>query len=92
MHIKKAQDYQPKAEDQPLFEQVAETIEAVANREDVLRSQKIEVALAALYMFARPYADYPFTPGFVEGITLIDQLSPGGKLELASTLIEQARS
>lgn len=30
-----------------------------------------------------------FTPGFVEGITLLDKLSPGGKLELARTLMEE---
>ncbi len=89
MHLKKLEDYQSIEGDRALMGEINQSIEAVANLENVIRSQKVEVALAALFMFARPYSEYPFTPRFVEGIEIIDKLSPGGKLELACCLLKE---
>jgi hypothetical protein len=89
MHLKKLEDYQSVPEDRALFDEIDRSIESIANVESVVKSQKIEIALAALYVFARPYSAYPFTPGFIDGIELITKLSPGGQLELARSLIDQ---
>lgn len=86
MHIKELEDYKPKPEDIEVFGELNSLIDRQ------IKSHKVEMALAALYMFARPYGDSrPFTPNFIEGITLISKLSPGGKLKLVSTLIEQVK-
>lgn len=60
--------------------------------ENVIKAHKIEMAFAALYMFIRPNGDPNiFAPGTIDGITLIYNLSPGGKLKLAGDLIDDVR-
>lgn len=50
------------------------------------------MAFAALYMYTRPNGDPNiYAPGTIEGITLIYNLSPGGKLKLARDLLEDVR-
>ena len=59
--------------------------------DSAIRSRKIELILAALSSFNSPYLkkDIFSTPNFIKSVALIERMSPGGKLALARTLLEQ---
>jgi len=88
MHfIRNAKDYTPTEDDEEIFEEIADAMENVVN------SHKIEMAFAALYMYTRPNGDPNiFAPGTIDGITLIFNLSPGGRLKLARDLLGDVRN
>lgn len=56
-----------------------------------IKSRKLELILAALSSFNSPYIkkDIFSTPNFIKSVALIERMSPGGKLALARTLLEQ---
>lgn len=87
MHfIRNAKEYQPTEDDKEIFEEIDDAMKNVIN------SHKVEMAFAALYMYTRPNGDPNiYAPGTIEGITLIYNLSPGGKLKLARDLLEDVR-
>lgn len=59
--------------------------------DSAIKSRKIELILAALSSFNSPYLkkDIFSTPNFIKSVALIERMSPGGKLALARTLLEQ---
>jgi hypothetical protein len=72
-------------EDEPIFRRIQEAIEKM------LAQHKLEIALLSLHMYVRRNSRWSFTPGVIEEVTLVNQLSPSGKLALVHALIEQAR-
>lgn len=87
MHfIRNTKDYEPTEEDKEIFEEIDDAMENVIN------SHKVEMAFAALYMYTRSNGDPNiYAPGTIDGITLIYNLSPGGKLKLARDLLGDVR-
>ena len=76
--------YQAAAEDAPIVMQLQ------ASADTSIKSRKIEIVVAALCSLNSAYRrDILSTPSFVESVTLISRMSPGGKLSLARTLLEQ---
>ena len=73
------------AQDAPIVMQLHASVDTS------IKSRKIELVLAALCSFNNPHTkkDIFNTPSFVESVALIKRMSPGGKLSLARTLLEQ---
>lgn len=81
-----AEDYESTDSDREVLKEIDEAVE------NVTKSLKVEMAFIALYLFTRPNGDpNTFAPGTIDSITLISNLSPGGKLKLAGDLIEDVR-
>ena len=87
MHIiRDAKDYELTDSDEEVRREIDEAMD------NVIKSHKVEMAFAALYMYTRPNGDPNiYAPGTIDGITLIYNLSPGGKLKLAWDLIDEVR-
>lgn len=77
--------YEAVAKDDLILKQIE------TSNDSSIKSRKVELALAALCSFNNSHIkkDIFSTPSFTDSVALIQRMSPGGKLSLARTLLEQ---